>query len=125
MTDPTRRGRRTVVRVVLWQAASSLVAAACCGVFANRWAALSALAGGMIIAVGTAVFGWRMFAPGVASAPVLNRAMVAGEALKWLWLLLAIWLGLTRLKLAPLPMLAGLIVAQFGYWLGLANRNKG
>jgi len=81
MSDPTLRGKRTVVRVVVWQAISAAAAAAGFGVFSGGWPALSALAGGLIIAIGTAVFGWRMFAPGVASAPVVNRAMMAGEAL--------------------------------------------
>lgn len=125
MTDPTLRGRRTVVRVVVWQAASAMAAAVCFGVFSGRWAALSALAGGLIIAIGTALFGWRMFAPGIASAAVVKRAMMAGEAIKWLWLILAMWLGLTQLMFAPLPLLVGLIVAQFGYWFGLVSRNKG
>lgn len=68
------------------------------------------------------MFGWRMFAPGIAPASVLQRAMFAGEALKWLWYLLAIWAALTRFKLEPLPLLVGLIVAQFAYWLGLIGK---
>lgn len=85
-------------------------------------AACAAFAGGMIAAVGSAVFGWRMFAPGIAPAAVLHRAMFAGEALKWSWYVLALWLALSRFKLAPLPLLVGLIVAQFAYWLGLIGK---
>ena len=85
---------------------------------------MSALAGGAIVAIGTAVFGWRMFAPGIASAPTLNRAMMAGEMLKWFWLVLAVWASLTKLKLLPMPLLVGLIVAQFGYWFGLVGRDR-
>lgn len=125
MTDPTLRGKRTVVRVVVWQALSGAAAALCFGVWSGGWAALSALAGGLIIAFGTAVFGWRLFAPGVASGAVVKRALMAGEAMKWLWLILAVWLGLAKIKFAPLPLLVGLIVAQFGYWFGLVSRNKG
>jgi len=125
MTDPTLRGKRTVVRVVAWQAATAAVAALCFAVFSGRRSAVAALCGGLIVAIGTAVFGWRLFASGVASAQVVKRGLMAGEAMKWLWLVLAVWLALTRLKLEPLPLLVGLIVAQFGYWFGLVGRNKG
>ncbi|MFO1468426.1 MAG: ATP synthase subunit I [Steroidobacteraceae bacterium] len=125
MTDPTLRGKRTVVRVVVWQVATGVLVALGFGVFSGGWAGASALAGGLIVAVGTAVFGWRLFAPGVASAQVVKRALMAGEALKWLWLVLAVWLALTKLRLAPLPLLAGLMAAQFGYWFGLVGRREG
>jgi hypothetical protein len=48
--------------------------------------------------------------------------MFAAETLKWLWYVLAMWLALTRLKSMPLPLMAGLIFAQFGYWAGLVNK---
>ena len=84
----------------------------------------AAFVGGLIAAVGSGLFGWRMFAPGIANAAVLNRAMMAGEALKWLWLILAVWAALTKLQVLPMPLLVGLISAQFGYWFGLMVRNK-
>ncbi len=124
MSDTVNRAKRLVVRVVLLQVATALAAAAVSGAYSGSRAAVSAMAGGCIVAIGTAVFGWRMFAPGIASASVLNRAMMAGEALKWLWLVLAVWAALTKLQLLPLPLLAGLISAQFGYWFGLVGRNK-
>ena len=92
---------------------------------AGEWFRDAADVGGLIVAVGTAAFGWRLFAPGVASAQVVKRALMAGEALKWLWLVLAVWLALTKLRLAPLPLLAGLMAAQFGYWFGLVGRREG
>jgi ATP synthase protein I len=124
MTETASRAKRLVVRVVLLQVATALAAAAVFGGIAGPSAAVSALAGGCIVAVGTAVFGWRMFAPGIANASVLNRAMMAGEALKWLWLILAVWAALTKLQLLPMPLLVGLISAQFGYWFGLMGRNR-
>lgn len=124
MTDTVARAKRLVVRVVLLQIATALAAAAVFGGFSGSHAAVSAMAGGFIVAVGTAVFGWRMFAPGIANASVLNRAMMAGEALKWLWLILAVWAALTKLGLLPMPLLVGLISAHFGYWFGLMGRNR-
>jgi F0F1-type ATP synthase assembly protein I len=88
-------------------------------------AARSGLAGGLIVAVGSAVFGWRMFAPGIAPAATLQRALFAAESLKWIWYVLAMWVALTRLKLTPLPLLTGLVLAQIGYWVGLIGMKRG
>jgi F0F1-type ATP synthase assembly protein I len=83
-------------------------------------AAGSALAGGSIVALGNVVFGWRLFAPGVAPVGVLARAWYAAEVLKWLWVGFALWLALGPAGLPPLPLLVGLIAAQAGFWLGIA-----
>ena len=88
-------------------------------------AAMAALAGGLIVAIGTALFGWRMFLPGVAPASQLRRAMFAGEALKWAWLVIATWAGLARWKLEPLPLLMGMFVALFGYMFGMVGNKRG
>jgi F0F1-type ATP synthase assembly protein I len=83
-------------------------------------AAVAALAGGAIVAVGNVVFGWRMFAPGIAPVETLARAWYAGEVLRWLWVMFGLWLALAPGKLAPFPLLLGLIAAQIGFWVGLA-----
>jgi hypothetical protein len=66
-----------------------------------------------------------MFAPGIAPAAVLRRALFAAESLKWVWYVLAVWAALTRFAVPPLPLMTGLIVAQFGYWAGLAVVKRG
>jgi hypothetical protein len=83
-------------------------------------AAKAALAGGLVAAVGNVLFGWTLFAPGVAPVRVLARAVFAGEVLKWLWVGLGLWLALGPARMAPLPLVLGLIAAQLGFWLGLA-----
>jgi ATP synthase protein I len=82
--------------------------------------ALAALIGGMIIATGNALFGWRLFVLGVAPAARLARSVYAAETLKWLWVVLALWLALTRAGLPGLPLIVGVIAAQIAFWLGLA-----
>lgn len=116
---------RLVLRVVLLQAGCATLTGLLFGIFGGFAAALASFAGGMIVAVGSALFGWRMFAPGVAAAGKLFRAMVAAESLKWLWYVVAIWAGLVRLKLAPLPLLTGLVFTQFGYWIGMIGMKRG
>ena len=88
-------------------------------VLAGPAAAQAALAGGLVSTVGNVVFGWRLFAPGVAPVRVLSRAVYAGEALKWLWIGFALWLAIGPAQLAPLPLLLGLMAAQAGFWLGI------
>jgi F0F1-type ATP synthase assembly protein I len=125
MTSVALRARRLVARVVLWQTGGALVVATLCWWFKDAPAAGAALVGGLIAAIGSALFGLRMFAPGIAPAAKLYRAMYAGAALKWFWYGLAVWAALAQFGLQPLALLLGLIVAQFSYWFGLVGSKKG
>jgi len=122
MSDVLVRGKRLVVRVVLLQAGCAVVIACVFLVFKGASAGLAALTGGLIVAAGSAVFGWRAFSPGVAGAAVLSTAMYMAVALKWLWFVLALYMALARLKLEAAPLLIGVVVAQVGYWAGLIRR---
>ena len=119
MSDAPVRGYRLVMRVVLLQAGCTLLVASLFFAFKGPSSGLAALAGGLIVTVGTALFGWRAFAPGVAGGVVLNRAMYTGKLLQWAWYVLALYVTLGRLKLEPAPLLIGLVTAQFGYWTAL------
>jgi ATP synthase protein I len=119
MTEVQSRGKRMVVRVVLLQAGCAALVASVFLVFKGSSAGLAALVGGLIVAAGSAVFGWRMFKPGIAGGATLTTAMYAGVLLKWLWFALALYLALARLKLDAAPLLIGVVVAQLGYWVGL------
>jgi ATP synthase protein I len=122
MSDVLVRGYRLVVRVVLLQAGCAVLTASVFLVLRGASAGLAALVGGLIVAAGSAVFGWRAFKPGVAGAAVLSAAMYTGVALKWLWFVLALYIALARLKLEAPPLLIGVVVAQLGYWVGLIRR---
>jgi F0F1-type ATP synthase assembly protein I len=119
MSDVLARGHRLVIRVVLLQTGCALTVACLFLVFKGASAGLAALAGGLMVALGSAVFGWRMFKPGIAGAATLTTAMYAAMALKWLWFALALYVALARLKLEAAPLLIGMAAAQFGYWAGL------
>jgi F0F1-type ATP synthase assembly protein I len=113
------RGRRLVLRYAgLQMGAAALVAAVAFG-WAGLAGAQAALAGGLIVALGNVVYGWVLFQPGIAPVRVLARALFAGEVLKWLWIGVALWFAFAVAHLRPLPLVAGLIAAQFGFWLGL------
>ena len=118
--DHRQRGRRLVVRFVGVQLAATTLAAVIAFALADARAAGAAFVGGLVVAVGNMVFGWKLFAPGVAPVGTLMRAAYAGEALKWLWLGLALWVAFGPAHLPPLPLVAGLIASQIGFWLGIA-----
>jgi F0F1-type ATP synthase assembly protein I len=122
MSDVLVRNYRLVVRIVLLQTGCAVLVASMFLVFKGAHQGLAALVGGLIVAVGSAVFGWRAFKPGIAAAPVLSTAMYAGVALKWLWFALALYIALARLKLEAAPLLIGVAGAQLGYWVGLMRR---
>jgi F0F1-type ATP synthase assembly protein I len=119
MSNVLVRGKRLVVRVVLLQTGCALAVALLFLVFKGQFAGLAALVGGMIVAIGTAVFGWRVFKPGIADGATLSTAMYVGVALKWLWFGAALYVAFARLKLEPAPLLIGMAAAQLGHWFGL------
>jgi F0F1-type ATP synthase assembly protein I len=119
MSNALVRGKRLVVRVVLLQTGCAVLVASLFLVFKGQSAGLAALVGGLIVAIGSAVFGWRMFKPGISGGATLSTAMYAGVALKWLWFGAALYVAFARLKLEPAPLLIGMAAAQLGYWVGL------
>jgi F0F1-type ATP synthase assembly protein I len=121
MSEVLARNTRLVARVVLLQAGCACFAACMFLALRGMSAGIAALAGGLIVAGGSAVFGWRAFRQGVAAAPALNTALYAGVALKWLWFALALYVALARLKLDAVPLLIGMVVAQVGYWVALVR----
>jgi F0F1-type ATP synthase assembly protein I len=121
MNDVLSRGKRMVVRVVLLQAGCAALVASVFLVFKGAHQGLAALVGGMIVAAGSAVLGWRVFKPGIAGGATLTTAMYVGVALKWLWFALALYLAIARLKLEAAPLLIGIVVTQLGYWVGLVR----
>jgi F0F1-type ATP synthase assembly protein I len=125
MNNAPGAGMRLVMRVVLFQAGAAAAAAVVFWAVQGAAAAWSGLAGGLIVAIGSGVFGWRLFAPGIAPPAVLRRALFAAESLKWFWYVLSVWAALARLKLPPLPLMTGLVFAQFGYWFGLVGMKRG
>lgn len=111
-------GRRLVQRMVGWQFG-------CIAALSLMWLpsgianAQAFAVGGLIVAVGNALFGWRLFLPGVAPAAQLQRSAFAAESLKWVWVIVALWLALAVAGLAGLPLVLGVIAAHVAFWIGL------
>jgi hypothetical protein len=114
----TGLGKRPVLRVVVLQVACATLTGMLFLIFGGSAAATAGFVGG-------ALFGWRMFAPGIAAAGKLYRALIAAESLKWFWYVLALWAALARLKLMPAPLIVGVVAGQFGHWLSLIVTKRG
>jgi F0F1-type ATP synthase assembly protein I len=80
---------------------------------------LAALAGGTIVSTGNGLFALRLFGRGVAPARSVLRSAWAAEALKWVWLCATLYLAIAVWKL-PFPgLIAGILAAQFAFWIAL------
>lgn len=75
----------------------------------GRGAALSALAGGLLVALGNALLAARAFA-GMGAGASLAR-FLAGTLLKWVTVLGGLFLIIVRWHLPPAPAIAGLVLA--------------
>jgi F0F1-type ATP synthase assembly protein I len=119
VNEPVRASKRRVMRYATLQLACAAIVAAAALVLSDWNAARSALAGGIIMACGTAIFGWMLFAERVTTTPGVTRVMYAGELLKWLWVVLAFWLAFAFGDFRALPLLSGAFAAQLGFWIGV------
>lgn len=81
--------------------------------------ATGALAGGLLVAVGTALLAARMFRADAISGPIAFWGLLLGTLLKWIWLaggliaLLGVW------RLPPLAVVTGFTVALLVHLAGL------
>jgi F0F1-type ATP synthase assembly protein I len=80
---------------------------------------LAAWYGGAAIALGNALFAWRLFADGIAPMRRIARSVYAAEVLKWVWLVFALYLALAVFQLASVPLIAGVLAAQLAFWVAV------
>lgn len=118
MNVTARRGKLLALKFASTQMACTGLAALVFLVSSGMNAARSAVVGGLIIALGTLVFAWRLFATDWPAASAA-RGFYAGELLKWIWVVGALALALTRGGMEPLPLLIGLLAGQCGFWVAM------
>lgn len=118
MNVTARRGKLLALKFAAIQLACTSLAALVFLVSSGANAARAAVAGGLIIASGTLVFAWRLFATDWPAASAA-RGFYAGEVLKWIWVVGAFALALTRGGMEPLPLLVGLLAGQCGFWVAM------
>ncbi len=111
-------GRRVAVRTTLLQIGVTVVVALIASMLGWR-IGMATLAGGAIIAVGNGLFAIRLFGRGIAPARNVLHSVYAAEIIKWFWLLLALTLAIAVLKLPFVGLIAGILAAQFSFWIAL------
>jgi ATP synthase protein I len=115
-----------IQRVARAQAVLAPVAAVLGGVFVGLDAALAALFGGLVALAVSGVLVWRerqSVRHPEWDQHRLFRLFIRAGIERMLVLVGLLGLGLAVLKLSPLPLLLGLLLAQFG-WLAAAQGRK-
>jgi hypothetical protein len=118
MQNSIAAGRRLAIRVVVAQAAATVLVAA--GFAWHGWDdALGVLAGGGVVVLGTIVLALRLFAGPPAAAGTVLARMIVGNLLRWCVIGIGLYLMLVKAALPGLPIIAGLIAALLPQLFGL------
>lgn len=99
------------MRVILVQVAAAVVAGLAFLLLRGAASAAGALAGGLVVAIGTSVMALRLFGPALAGPGAMVARFAVGTLLKWVVVLVGFYLVLAYWRLPPLPALIGLIAA--------------
>ncbi len=118
MRNSIAHGWRVAVRTALLQIGVTLVVALVASIYGWRIGSAT-FVGGAIIAIGNGLFALRLFGRGVAPTRDVLRSAYAAEVIKWFWLCLALTLAIAVLKLPFAGLIAGVLAAQFSFWISL------
>ncbi|WIG56879.1 MAG: hypothetical protein OJF61_002667 [Rhodanobacteraceae bacterium] len=110
MDNSLAAGRRLAMQVVLAQVAVAVIAGLA---FLARGipSAVGALAGGLVVAIGTALLALPVFAPALAGGGTMLARFAFGTLLKWIVVIVGFYLILAYWRLPALPALIGLVAA--------------
>lgn len=110
MDNSLAAGRRLAVQVLLAQVAVAVIAGLA---FLARGvpAAAGALAGGLVVAIGTGLLALPVFAPALAGGGTMLARFALGTLLKWVVVIVGFYLILAYWRLPALPALVGLVAA--------------
>lgn len=115
---------KPVRRVLTWQAATTIVMAAGCGLVAGLHAALSALLGGVVNISSVVVYAVVLGVSSPTSAGATVAAMFRAEASKILVIILQLWLVLTTYKdVVPAAFLATFVITVLLFSMAFFDRN--
>ncbi len=118
MRNSIAHGWSVATRTAIFQMGATLVVALAATAYGWR-AGFAALVGGTIVSAGNLLFALRLFGRGVTPARNALRSVYAAEILKWFWLCATLYLAIAVWKL-PFPgLIAGILAAQFAFWIAL------
>lgn len=107
-------GWQQALRVVAFQAAATLATAAAY-LLSGSSDALAALSGGGAMTLGSLLAAWGTFGGGVAGAGVALGRLLLGMAVKWLVVIVGLYLAMAVWKLPAVPVLAGAAMAAAAF----------
>ena len=119
------QARRLALRVVMGQAAVSVTAALVALALAGRTAGVSALLGGGIATVCSAVMAGLGFGGASGSAQRVLGAFYLAEALKLVLMLVMFVVVLKTVRVVPLAMFAAFAATFLVYWIALVGALPG
>jgi ATP synthase protein I len=122
MLNSLASGRRLALRIMLLQLAVAMLAGLVFLALGRR-EAISAAAGAVIVALGTALLSARFFSGLSSSAGMALGRLLTGMFLKWSVIVGGLFVILFQFKLPPLAAITGLVAAYAVYLL--AFRFKG
>ncbi|MFC5436703.1 hypothetical protein ACFPME_09045 [Rhodanobacter umsongensis] len=122
MLNSLASGRRLALRIMLLQLAVAALAGLVFLALGRR-EAISAAAGAVIVALGTALLSARFFSGLSSSAGMALGRLLTGMFLKWIVIVGGLFVILFQFKLPPLAAITGLVAAYAVYLL--AFRFKG
>jgi F0F1-type ATP synthase assembly protein I len=122
MLNSLASGRRLALRIMLLQLAVAVLAGLVFLTLGRR-EAMSAAAGAVVVALGTALLSARFFSGLSSSAGMALGRLLTGMVLKWIVIVGGLFVILFQFKLPPLAAITGLVAAYAVYLL--AFRFKG
>ena len=119
MLNSVAAGRRLARRTVGFQAIATVATALVCLVMWGAAASFGALAGGVAVVLGSALAAWRAMGGGVTGSGAALLRLIGATALKWMVVVMGLYLALAVWRLPPGPVFAGVVVAVLA-WLPAA-----
>lgn len=110
MENSLPANRRLAKQVVLLQVAAAS-AAGLAFLLQSGVSALAALAAGLLVAVGTGLMALRLFGQALAGPGATAARLVVGMLLKWIVVIVGLYLILVYWRLPAIPALVGLVAA--------------
>ncbi len=126
MAGSFAKARQGTFIIVGLQLAVTVLVGLVAAFVAGRYAAWSALAGGLINVVASLYMALKLFAggPGVGPQQWLGRFLV-GEALKFVITVALFIFAIAVLKAAFLPLILAYIATYMAYWIGMVRISFG
>lgn len=121
MLNSVAAGRRLALRAVVYQLAAVLLVALAFLIWGLPQA-LAAAVGGLAVVAGGLASARVAFGGGVVPAGAAMLRLLVSVVLKWVVVFAVLLLGVGVCKLAPLPLMAGMITGLIAQMLAAARR---